>query len=348
MPEGMLLRSPRQASTISDPASLLTLEHYEAEAGLKPMAPVPLKTFVDYGCWFQSKLGPCHTPTNVLEVSRQGSRFRLTLANGEVVTSQRLVVAAGVGAFRNKPAPFSDLPAESMSHCYEGRQVREFAGKRVAVIGAGQSALESAALWHEGGAEVEIIARIGQLRWIGMHTWLHKLGPISSMLYAWPDVGPAGINRLVAAPKVVYLLPLSFKDKIRTRAVRPAGSRWLPARLAQVKVTTGCGVKQARSTREGVLLDLEDGTQRQVDHVLLGTGYRVKVADYKFLADDLRAQIRQQDGYPVIGPGLCASVPNLHFVGAPAARNFGPLLYFVAGTGFASKELASKIGRRGI
>ena len=44
-------------------------------------------------------------------------------------------------------------------HCYEGRQVRKFAGKRIAVIGAGQSALEAAALLSEAGAEVEIIVR---------------------------------------------------------------------------------------------------------------------------------------------------------------------------------------------
>jgi hypothetical protein len=35
----------------------------------------------------------------------------------------------------------------------------------------------------------------------------------------------------------------------------------------------------------------------------------------------------------------------LHFVGAPAARSFGPLLYFVAGTEFASHELASQVAR---
>jgi hypothetical protein len=37
----------------------------------------------------------------------------------------------------------------------------------------------------------------------------------------------------------------------------------------------------------------------------------------------------------------------LHFIGATAARSFGPLLYFVAGTEFASRELASYVARNG-
>ncbi len=69
-----------------------------------------------------------------------------------------------------------------------------FPGKRVVVIGAGQSALESAALLQETGAEVEVVAKISQMRWIGMHSWLHHLGPISMMLYSKYDVGPAGIK----------------------------------------------------------------------------------------------------------------------------------------------------------
>src|SRR5262249_28880115 len=56
MPQGMLLRSPRVASSISDPKLQLTLEAYEAASGTHPLAPVPLDTFVNYGRWFQGQL----------------------------------------------------------------------------------------------------------------------------------------------------------------------------------------------------------------------------------------------------------------------------------------------------
>lgn len=345
MPAGMLLRSPRAASSISDPNGAFTLEAYETASGLQPAAPLPLETFVDYGLWFRRQLDSALDRRTVARVDRDRLGFRLTLQDGEELRAGRVVIAAGIGPFQRKPAEFASLPTAQVSHCYEGRKFREFSGKRVAVIGAGQSALESAALLRETGAEVEVIAKIEALRWIGGHAWLHHLGPISAMLYSKYDVGPAGISRLVATPQLVHHIPLKLRDKIRKRAVRPAGSRWLPKRLAKVKITLGRSVQTASSQRGEVLLKLDDATERRVDHVLLGTGYDVDISRYSFLSPDLVMSVRQLDGYPALSGGFCSSVPGLHFVGATAARSFGPLLYFVAGTEFASAELAAHVNR---
>jgi cation diffusion facilitator CzcD-associated flavoprotein CzcO len=345
MPEGMLLRSPRVASTIADPESAFTLEAYEAATGTQPSAPVPLSTFVSYGCWFRHHLGSVVDRTSVANVSRQKSLFKLTLKDGSSLTSHRVVVAAGVGAFRSKPPVFDRLSTDHVSHCYEGRKFRELAGKRVAVIGAGQSALESAALLHEAGTAVEVIARNPILRWIGMHPWLHHLGPVTSMLYSKHDIGPIGISRLVAYPNLLARFPLKVRDKIRKRAVRPAGSAWLPPRLADVKITTGRGIQTADLVAGCVRLTLDDGTERRVDHVLLGTGYRVDLSRYDFLPPSLLAEVRQLDGSPALGTGFSSSVPGLHFIGAAAARSYGPLLYFVTGSEFASSHLSSYLAR---
>src|SRR5947209_16812 len=159
MPEGMLLRSPRVASNLSDPARAFTLNAYEAAANRRPSAPVPLDTFVEYGKWFRHQLGSDLDVRNVVAVNYDSHTFRLTLQDGEELRVKKVVVAAGIGPFRSKPPIFRHLPSELVSHCYEGRDIKKFAGKRVAVIGAGQSALESAALLHEGKAHVEIIAR---------------------------------------------------------------------------------------------------------------------------------------------------------------------------------------------
>jgi FAD-dependent urate hydroxylase len=232
------------------------------------------------------------------------------------------------------------------SHCYEGMPIGQLSPKRVAVIGAGQSALESAALLHEAGANVEVIAKIPSLRFIGMHSWLHHLGPISQILYSKYDVGPAGISRLVASPSVVYHFPLKIRDKVRTRAVRPAGASWLPPRLAPLKITTGRSVRTARSVGGEVQLILDDASERRVDHVLLGTGYQVDISKYGFLSSRLLKEVSQLDGYPNLTTGFCSSVPGLHFIGATAARSFGPLLYFVAGTEFSSTQLTSNVYAR--
>lgn len=343
MPEGMLLRSPRVASSLSDPDGSLTLEAYEAASKRKPCAPLPLDTFVEYGRWFRQQLGSSLDQRTVVRVDRDQSGFRLTLQDGTEILSGAVVIAAGIGPFKKKPIVFENLSPRQAMHCYEGRDVRRFAGKRVAVIGAGQSALESAALLHEANAQVEVLARQAHVNWIGMHSWLHHMGPISSLLYSSHDVGPLGISRLVAYPKIVSKVPLKLRDRIRIRAVRPAGSRWLPERLAGVKITTGSRVSQASSLGDEVALKLDDGSERRVDHVLLGTGYKVDISKYDFLPPEIIRDVSQFDGYPKLTSGFRTSVPGLHFIGATAARSFGPLLYFVAGTAFASRELVAHI-----
>ena len=348
MPEGMLLRSPRVASNISDPDAAFTLDAYEEASGVGPSAPVPLKNFVEYGLWFRHQLGSDLDTRNVRRVDWDGSEFRVALVDGEVIRCEKVVVATGIGSFCRKPAEFLQLPPSMVSHCYEGRRIKDFGGKRVAVIGAGQSALESAALLHEAGADVEIIARIPQLRWIGMHGWLHRLGPISKMLYSKHDVGPLGISRLVAAPKLVKCIPLELRDNIRKRAVRSAGSKWLPERLAKVKVSTSCWIQSAAAVGDEVSLRVNDGSERRIDHVLLGTGYDVDIDRYNFLSPELLEAVTRLGGYPKLASGFSSSVPGLHFIGATAARSFGPLMYFVAGTEFTSRELTSHIRRRGV
>jgi hypothetical protein len=92
---------------------------------------------------------------------------------------------------------------------------------------------------------------------------------------------------------------------------------------------------------------LNDGTERTVDHVVLGSGYRVNVALYPFLSTEVLERIEQIDGHPCLGAGLESSVPGLHFLGAPAAWSFGPLMRFVAGTEFASRALTRRILAKG-
>jgi FAD-dependent urate hydroxylase len=343
MPAGMLLRSPRVASNLSSPSSSGTLEAYEATAGLSAKSPLPLETFVDYGQWFQRQFIPNLDYREVVAVEVVESGFRSVLADETAIYSKRVVVAAGIGPFQRIPQEFRSLPDSVVTHCYSGFDVHGYSGRRVIVIGAGQSALESAALLHEAGAEVQIIAKISTLRWIGQHPWLHHLGPISSMLYSSHDVGPAGISRLVASPNLMRHIPLPWRDKIRVRAVRPAGSRWLPARLKDVAIKTSHFVKEARLVGSQVQLKLDDGSVSSADHVLLGTGYSVDISRYAFLTPGLIERVQLMDGYPALQSGFRSSHPGLHFLGATAARSFGPLLYFVAGAEFASSALCAEI-----
>ena len=86
MPTGMLLRSPREASNISDPQARLTLEAYESLTGVEFVEQTPRQTFVNYGRWFESQLGSGVDRRNVSSLSRNGSGFKVVLSDGTTLT----------------------------------------------------------------------------------------------------------------------------------------------------------------------------------------------------------------------------------------------------------------------
>lgn len=353
MPVGMLLRSGWAATHIADPRESLTLEAYRAASGNHFSAPVPLDRFVDYGLWYQRQILPDLDRRKVVRIeSHNGNGFRLHLEDGDSLRARRVVVAAGIGSFVWRPSEFGGLPSSLASHTAEHRDLQHFRGKRVLVVGGGQSALESAALLHESGAEVEIVARAHQIRWLGgvvYRTIQFGLGPtLSKLLYAPTDVGPAGISQIVARPDLTRRFPRAVQDWLRKRSIRPAGARWLVERLKNVPVRLGRTVVSASPNSEGISVKLDDGTERVIDHVLLGTGYRVDVSKYEFFAPKLAHSISHFQGYPRLREGFETSVPGLHIIGAPAVWSFGALMQFVVGTHYAARILRRNIAGKAL
>ena len=347
MPTGMFLRSNWTATTIADPNNSLTLDAYRAASRNHLSLPVPLDRFIDYGLWYQRQAVPDLEHRKIVRIERESQGFRLVVEDGESLHSRRVVIAAGISSFTRYPPEFRTLPPCLASHTSEHRDLGKFAGKQVLVVGGGQSALESAALLHEGGAEVEVIARCTRIHWLqgGLSRALHhKLGTLTRrLLYAPTDVGPAVMSQLLARPDLLGLLPRGLQDRLRKRSVRPAGARWLVDRLKDVPIRLGHSVDACCTVGERVKVRLNEGGERIVDHVLLGTGYRVDVSKYEFLAPECLNSIRQINGYPCLREGLETSVPGLHILGSPAAWSFGPLMQFVSGTHYASQALTRKI-----
>jgi FAD-dependent urate hydroxylase len=346
MPHGMLLRSAWDASYIGFPEGRLTLDRYRAQSGGSFTKPVPLDSFIEYGRWFQRAAVPELDTRRVRSVRRARDGFELELEDGDTVLAPRVVIAAGIEAFAHRPPAFDDLPAALVTHSSDHRDLAAFAGRRVLVIGGGQSALESAALLHEAGAEVEVVARTEEIIWLRGGSVQRKLGRYKPLFYAQTDVGPAGLSRLVAVPALFCRLPRRVQDRLARRAIRPAGARWLVQRLAAVPITTGRNAVGANPVGGQASVRLDDGTERLVDHVILGTGYRVDVADYDFLSDGVLSGVQRVNGYPLLGAGFESTVPGLHFVGAPAARSYGPTMRFVSGSWYAARQVAGHVRRR--
>lgn len=346
MPAGMLLRSNWSASSMIEREGPLSLGAFRAQSGLQFEQPVPLEAFVAYGEWVKQTAVPQLDERSVARVERAGTGFLVHLVDGQELTAERVVIACGIASFAARPPVFDGLPSELVAHTSEVTDLGAFAGKTVAVIGGGQSALETAALLADAGGLVEVIVRARDVVWLRGHTVIKRLGRLGPVVYAPTDVGPLWYSRLVSQPRLFTLLPRESQERIARRCIRPAGSHWLRARLAGTPLTIGRTVAAAEAVDDRVELTLDDGTLRSVNHVLLGTGYRVDVSRYGILDDELLAAVRRASGYPVLGPGLESSVAGLHFLGAPAAWSFGPIMRFVSGSWHTGDALAAAIARR--
>lgn len=343
MPEGMLLRSPWDGSHIADPENRCTLDVYRTLNGNHRLAdPVPLEDFVKYGHWFYQRTGVSADPRKVIQIELSQEGYQLTLEDGETLQARRVVVAAGIQRFAHRPEVFKNLPRSLVTHTSEHRDLSKFRNKEVLVIGGGQSALETAALLSEAGAHVEVSVRNSSVHWLGRQQRI-RAKAIGWMLYGPGGIGPAGVSLVIQRPDLFRRLPRPIQNWWGTRAMRPAGAHWLKPRTQNVPIHTKRFATQVRVEGERLRIHLNDKTDRAADHVVLGTGYRVNVALYPFLSPEVLEQINLVDGYPRLDAGFETSSPGLHFVGAPAAWSFGPLMRFVAGTEFASRALRRRI-----
>ncbi len=346
MPAGMRLRSSKRSSHIADPRRALTIDRYVQVTGRSITTPaLTREEFVDYGLWFAGQAVPDLDPRRIEGVCAAERGFDLRLSDGEQRHVDRLVVAAGLSCFPHWPEIFRGFSNAAVTHTCEHRDLSVFAHQRVAVVGSGQSALESAALLFEHGAEVEVIMRTQAVNWLPEpEPALPNARPSRFRSIPLPptDIGGGGPRDawVAATPDVWRLLDPARQQRISFRCVRPAASGWLRPRTAEVTITAGRLVSGLTERHDGRLrLRLDDGTERVVDHVLLGTGYAVDVRRYPFLDSALLTRLVVADGFPVLGAGLESSISGLHFLGAPATHSFGPIMRFVVGSWYAAPAL---------
>jgi hypothetical protein len=151
---------------------------------------------------------------------------------------------------------------------------------------------------------------------------------------------------VAALPDLFRRLPRNVQEQIGPACIAPMGAYWLRSRMQDVRLTLGRDVVAAERRDGRVLLRLTEGESREVDHVVLGTGFHVDVRRYDFLAPELIGSVRLTDGSPVLGTGLESSAPGLHFIGASASHTFGPVMRFVVGTAYAAPALVRHVLER--
>jgi FAD-dependent urate hydroxylase len=348
MPAGMYLKSEPYGSDMSSPQAGYDLEGYSRSERIESIergVPLPLERFLDYADWYVKQLVPDVSDATTTEIKAVDGGFRVAFADADPVTVRSVVVATGVLPHFHVPAELSSLPSELLSHTADHHRFDQFRGRRVAVVGGGSSALETAALLHEAGSEVHLVIRCPD-----SPVWGTRALPLTPLVRLRNNKLCEGWKcPFWNSPTAFRRLPQSVRAEKARTVLGPLGAWWLKDRVeGVVDILRRTHVREAEPNGSGVrlLLDGPDRSSIEVDHVIAGTGYRIDLARLAYLPEELRARIGTFSGYPVLTRACESTVPGLYFVGAPAAFSLGPSMRFIAGTHNVADHIARSAARR--
>ncbi|MEU8351971.1 NAD(P)-binding domain-containing protein, partial [Streptomyces sp. NPDC048845] len=231
------------------------------------------------------------TGSRVTEVLRGGRGFQVRLRDGTRLSARAVVAASGTFGRPHRPRlPGLGTFTGRVLHAAEYREPGPFAGRRIVVVGTGNSAVQIAAELA-AAARVTLTGRtpvkFAPQRVLGrdLHFWLRHTGL---------DTAPLG--RFVRTPPTQLVI-----DDGRYRAALAQGA---PDRRG---LFTGI---------EGRKVVWADGTTEEADVILLATGYR---PDLPYLAGLDGALDRA--GHPAHREGLSTAHAGLAFVGLEWQRS---------------------------
>jgi len=350
MPEGMVLRSEPFACSLWDPGRKYTYQRFCAAHGLeyRPIGLPPTRErFLDYAAWFQKHAVGDLDAEMIRTIRRDARGFTLELASGSEMTTGHVVLATGFMAFHHVPEHLAAVPPPLAVHSSRIERVASYAGRDVTIVGAGQSALESAALLHEAGATVRVVARTRQLKWNPgpkpSRTLLDRvISPYGGVGAGWKDV---------ALSELPQLFRVMFAAEKRHRYVAtsfgPAGAWWLRKRVVDmVDVRLGSAVRSARVDGDRVVLEIARNgstSSLRTDRLVAATGFRVDLAKLDLLEPSLLAAIALEGRAPRLDARFETSIPGLFIVGAASAPTFGPIMRFMFGAKHVAPALAGRL-----
>lgn len=350
MPAGMILKSEPFASNLWDPTRRFTLERYcrAHHIPYQPVGrPVSLELFLKYADWFRQETHTFPLDKKVVSLSRSGHGFMLRFADSSVVTCRRVILATGHLSYSVIPPELAQLPEPQVAHSSRMREVQHYAGRTVTVIGAGQSALETAALLHEAGSQVCVLARRPRVEWNGPSSPRSLLERILE-----PDAGVASGWKSLAISELPRTFRRVFAPEKRHRFVAgsygASGAWWLRDRVdRRIEILLDCHTETASLAdgRVRLCVATPEGARDVVtDHVIAATGYRVDIDRVGYLDTGLLSSIRREaGGIPALSSVFETSVPGLFIVGVTSSPVFGPIMRFMYGAKHPARILAGHL-----
>jgi cation diffusion facilitator CzcD-associated flavoprotein CzcO len=215
------------------------------------------------------------TGADVTAIDRDGGCWKVRTADGAVRRARAVVVATGVAANPYTP----DLPGRAafrgpVVHSIEYRRPTDASGRRILVVGAGNSAGEIAAELGQAGADVTLAVRSGAAI---VPRALFGI-PIQYVSLALSPL-PRTIQRTIATS-------LGFVvGRIRGAALLPPPSKSPCPRIPLIGLHLADAIRAgsvrvrgaiASFTEDGVRF--ADGSVGTFDRVILATGYRAALA----------------------------------------------------------------------
>jgi thioredoxin reductase len=350
MPKGMHLKSDGFASNLYDPRGAYTLRRHCQEQVISyhdTTLPVELDTFVKYGVAFKERFAPDLRSNEVLNVEKTSTGFSLRLDNDETIGARKVVVAAGIRHFRYLPSCLEALNAEYVTHSSDHHDLTSFKNRDVVVLGAGSSATDIAALLHESGARVQLVAREQNVRFHGAADTKRSL--FQRLRHPSSGVGPGLRNRFYCdAPWLFHYLPEALRLTIVRRTLGPAGGWFMRDRvIGKIPMLVGFSLESAQIKHDQVHLKLRgpDGNLRDLvaDHVIAATGYKPNLGRFHFLSAELRSELKAVNDTPILNRSMESSIPGLFFTGPIAANSFGPVMRFAFGAQFSALRISQKL-----
>ncbi|MFJ9207163.1 oxidoreductase [Streptomyces sp. L-9-10] len=355
MPPGMFLKSEPWASNLSDPKGAFSLAAYAATQGVevRHASPLPVGFFASYGLWFAERAAPPVDERTITSVRACPGGFRLDTDDGTTVLARTVALAVGVMPFTDIPAPLRGLPSDQVSHSSHHADLTRFEGRDVTVIGAGQAALETAALLAEQGTVVRVVARSDRLNWNTLPPPRQRPA-LEAARAPHTGLGCGWKNYLYAeTPGIFRRLPETTRARVFTSALGPAGAWWLRDRFeSAVDVRLGESVAGAVRADGRVRLELVATTGRvetvDTDHVIAATGFTPGLERLGLVDRELRTGMRtvRPSSAPEASAVFESSYPGLFVAGLLSAPSFGPSMRFVYGAAYTAERLVAGVRRR--
>jgi putative flavoprotein involved in K+ transport len=278
----VLEKGPRLGHTwenLYDGLVLHTGKHLSSLPGLSFSSSTPLfpsrRDFIEYLNQYATRFHlPVRTNAEVVRVTHQGDVWNVALPGGVSLASRSLVVATGIVSNPSVP----DLPGQDrfrgrIFHSVEYRRPEAYMGRRVLIVGAGNSAAEIAAELAHAGAHVIVSVRTGA-RVVPLRLFGVPIQYVAATLNWLPLRVQRKIASVIAKVSEVVRGPAVFPPPVDTDCpdVPLIGFHLVDAvRAGTVRIAPGI----AELTTEGARF--VDGSQGSFDDIMLATGYRAAV-----------------------------------------------------------------------